>query len=585
MCESVFIHKIQFNNVIFMPFHLLGLADSLVQGILATGYTAPTQIQSLAIPVAVSGRDVIGCAQTGTGKTAAFVLPILNKLASNPDAKRRFPRALIITPTRELALQIENSVQGYGRFMKMRSLTIYGGVGYENQMSALKRGVDVVIATPGRLCDHMNRKTINLSHIEVLVLDEADRMFDMGFINDVKKIIAETTNERQTLLFSATMSKEVRGLAAGILKNPKLIEVGITKSPAESITQYFYAVHQKSKLDLLTHIINSEDLDCVLVFSRTKHGADRITKYLERNDISSAAIHSERTQRQRENALDGFRRGKFKVLVATDIAARGIDVDGISHVINFDVPTHAEDYVHRIGRTGRANATGEAITFVDREENMHLQRIERYISKKVKPIKYAGFLEKPHESAFSESRFQENKLTGNRNDYPSRSSNSRGSDSRGTNSRGNDSRRSFDSSRSSDSRRSTGSPKNYESRMSSKTPFSPDSSKSFDSDNSSTFTKRTTRPRSVNDNYSSSTSTVRKDSNSADVYSSAQRLNTSSEESFPKKALTRKSFGDSSSDDSREFKKRRTKIDSTNESKKNNTFQWTKKSFGSKKKF
>ena len=201
------------------------------------------------------------------------------------------------------------------------------------------------------LGDVYKRQTINLSHIEVLVLDEADRMFDMGFINDVKKIIAETTNERQTLLFSATMSKEVRGLAAGILKNPKLIEVGITKSPAESITQYFYAVHQKSKLDLLTHIINSEDLDCVLVFSRTKHGADRITKYLERNDISSAAIHSERTQRQRENALDGFRRGKFKVLVATDIAARGIDVDGISHVINFDVPTHAEDYVHRIGRT------------------------------------------------------------------------------------------------------------------------------------------------------------------------------------------------------------------------------------------
>jgi ATP-dependent RNA helicase RhlE len=377
-----------------MPFKSLGLSDKLVQGILATGYTAPTAIQSQAIPTALAGRDIIGCAQTGTGKTAAFVLPILNRLAAHEAAghARHGVKALVLTPTRELALQVEESVRTYGRFMHLRSLAIYGGVGYNPQIQALKRGVDIVVATPGRLIDHMNSRNIDLSKVEVLVLDEADRMLDMGFIPDVRKIVAQLPKERQTMLFSATMSPEIRELTASFQHHPHMIEIGERRNPVASVTQHIYTVPRDQKMDLLIHIIEQEDLDCVLVFSRTKHGADRIAHRLERRGIRAAALHSNRTQSQRQKALDGFKRGHYRVLVATDIAARGIDVEGISHVINYDTPTFAEDYIHRIGRTGRAAATGDAMTFVSRDEEEHLRSIEKFIGKRLERKRHPTFV-------------------------------------------------------------------------------------------------------------------------------------------------------------------------------------------------
>lgn len=376
-----------------MPFKTLGLSDPLVQGILATGYTAPTEIQSMAIPAAIAGRDIIGCAQTGTGKTAAFVLPILNRLSLAKPQHSKSIKALILTPTRELAVQIEQAIIGYGRFMKFHTLAVYGGVSIENQMRILRKGVDIVVATPGRLLDHLNRRSIDLRHIEVLVLDEADRMFDMGFINDVKKIVAATPQTRQTLLFSATMSPEVKALTAGIQKNPVIIQVGKPRNPVETITQYLYMVRKDAKMDLLLSMLTGDSkMDCVLVFSRTKHGADKISKRLERAGVTSVAIHSGRTQGQRQRALDGFKRSQYQVMVATDVAARGIDVDGISHVINFDVPAFAEDYVHRIGRTGRANATGDAIMLVSPDEEKHLRQIEKFIGRKIKHEKYPEFV-------------------------------------------------------------------------------------------------------------------------------------------------------------------------------------------------
>jgi len=375
-----------------MAFSQLGLNDRLVQGILATGYTAPTAIQARAIPLALQGRDIIGCAQTGTGKTAAFVLPILNHLAEHSEPTRdKRPRALVLTPTRELAQQIEDCVTDYGRFMKLRSVSIYGGVSIDKQFKHLRIGVDIVIATPGRLLDHLDRKTIDLSNVAILVLDEADRMFDMGFINDVKKIMARVSKERQTLLFSATISPEIKKLASTIQKNPETIQIGEERKPIESVTQHFYSTPQDLKADMLIFALEHETMDSVLVFSRTKHGADKITKRLDRANVKAVAIHSNRTQAQRQRALAGFKQGQYRVLVATDIAARGIDVDGISHVINYDVPTFAEDYIHRIGRTGRASATGDAITFVSREEIKHIKKIEYFIGKKVEIKKYPTF--------------------------------------------------------------------------------------------------------------------------------------------------------------------------------------------------
>lgn len=375
-----------------MPFTTFGLSDPLVRGILATGYTAPTEIQSQAIPAAVEGRDIIGCAQTGTGKTAAFVLPILDRLSHEPPSKKRVVKALVLTPTRELALQIEMAIKGYGRFVDIRTLAVYGGVNIKRQLNVLKRGVDIVVATPGRLMDHMERGTIDLKHIEVLVLDEADRMLDMGFINDVKRIVSALPGKkRQTMLFSATISKEVKTLAAEMQKSPKMIQIGRPRNPIETITQHIYPVRKEQKMDLLIHLLGASQMYSVLVFSRTKRGADKISRRLKRAGVVAVAIHSGRTQGQRLQAMDGFKRGKFQVMVATDIAARGINIEGISHVINYDVPAYAEDYVHRIGRTGRATALGDAITFVSYDEQKYLRKIENFIGRELKSEKCEGF--------------------------------------------------------------------------------------------------------------------------------------------------------------------------------------------------
>jgi ATP-dependent RNA helicase RhlE len=381
-----------------MSFTKFDLSDPLVRGILATGYTAPTEIQSQVIPAAIEGKDIIGCAQTGTGKTAAFVLPILDRLGHESTSKKRTTRALILTPTRELALQVEKSIQGYGRFTDVKPLAVFGGVKISNQLKALKSGVDIVVATPGRLMDHMERRSIDIKHIEILVLDEADRMLDMGFINDVRRIVHSLPKKRQTMLFSATISPEIKTLATDMLKSPQMFQIGKPRNPIETITQHIYPVRREQKMDLLIHMLNNSNMYSVMVFSRTKHGADRINRRLKKAGITSVAIHSDRTQNQRLQAMDSFRRGKFQVIVATDIAARGINIEGISHVINFDVPAFPEDYIHRIGRTGRAEALGDAITFVSYDEQKSLRKIERFIGQDLKTEEFEGFAYKKSDS-------------------------------------------------------------------------------------------------------------------------------------------------------------------------------------------
>jgi ATP-dependent RNA helicase RhlE len=389
-----------------MLFTTMGLSDPLLRGVLACGYTNPTEIQSQTIPPAIEGRDIIGCAQTGTGKTAAFVLPILSRICGGQPPKKRVIKSLILTPTRELAVQIEQSIHDYSRFLDVRTLAIYGGVDIQKQLSALRRGVDIVVATPGRLMDHMRRNTVNFGAVEVFVLDEADRMFDMGFINDVRKIIADLPRERQTMLFSATMPPEVRRLAAGVQNDPMTIQVGPQHNPIDTITQRIHAVLKQQKMDLLVHMLQNQPMLSVLVFSRTKHGADKIARRLDQAGIDAVAIHSDRSQSQRQRALDDFREGKCRVMVATDIVARGIDVRGISHVINFDVPLFAQDYVHRIGRTGRACATGDAITFVAPDEHDQLRRIEKFIGCRLALEEYAGFTCTPFAATLSQSKEQ-----------------------------------------------------------------------------------------------------------------------------------------------------------------------------------
>lgn len=375
-----------------MPFKKIGLCDELVQGILATGYTAPTEIQAEAIPLVIEGKDMTGCAQTGTGKTAAFVLPIINRIVtSGKRAKKKKLFSLILTPTRELAVQIDNAVKGYGRFTRVKSLAVYGGTQIQKQTKVLRRGVDIIVATPGRLIDHIQRGNIDLSTIEVLVLDEADRMLDMGFIADIKKIIEKIPHDHQTLLFFATTSKEIMMLTKTIQRSPKMIQIGTQHNPIDTITQHIYPVPKEQKMELLLYMIERQQMYSVLIFSRTKRGADRICRRLKQSNIKAEAIHSDRTQRQRMRAMDGFKSGRYQVMVATDIAARGIDVEGISHVFNYDVPTFPEDYVHRIGRTGRAEATGDAITFVSYEEILQIRKIERFIGRKFKDEYYEGF--------------------------------------------------------------------------------------------------------------------------------------------------------------------------------------------------
>jgi len=376
-----------------MSFESFGLSDHLLRGVLSAGYENPTEIQIKAIPAALSGRDVIGRAQTGTGKTAAFMLPILDRLSAGPQQNegRKKVRALVVTPTRELALQNEQFGINYGKFMRIKTVAIFGGVSIGNQIDALRRGVDIVIATPGRLLDHMNRRTVNLSQVEIAVLDEADRMLDMGFIDQVRRIIQVLPRDRQTMLFGATLPSEVRSLALRYMRDPVTVEAGVARNPAEIITQQVYSVGRDKKIDLLIELLKSPEMESVLVFSRTRHGADRITRRLERAGVNAIAIHSDRSQAQRIRALEGFKRGRCQVLVATDIAARGIDVQGISCVVNFDVPACPEDYIHRVGRTGRAENPGDAVTLVAFDEEPNLRSIERFIGRELERKEHPNF--------------------------------------------------------------------------------------------------------------------------------------------------------------------------------------------------
>src|SRR3954469_20751933 len=338
-------------------FDSLGLKPELLRAVAEQGYTTPTPIQLQAIPIVLAGRDLLGAAQTGTGKTAGFTLPLLQNLAGKATASHspaRHPvRALIVTPTRELAAQVEESVRTYGKYVQLKSSLVYGGVGMQPQVDALRRGVDVLVATPGRLLDHVQQKTVDLRQVEILVLDEADRMLDMGFIHDIRKILALLPTQRQNLLFSATFPDEIRKLASLFMKDPVTVEVARRNTPAELVAQVAHPVDSGRKRELLAHLVKSNDWKQVLVFCKTKHGANRLAQQLSREGVNADAIHGNKSQNQRERALAEFKEGKVRVLVATDIAARGLDIEALPHVVNYDLPHVAEDYVHRIGRTGR----------------------------------------------------------------------------------------------------------------------------------------------------------------------------------------------------------------------------------------
>jgi ATP-dependent RNA helicase RhlE len=375
-----------------VPFRSLGLDDRISKAIQEAGYTEPTPIQAAAIPEVLAGRDVIGIAQTGTGKTAAFVLPILTKLvASLNNQTRGRMRALVVAPTRELVVQIEENVRAYAKHLPLKMATIFGGVSERPQIEALRSGVDLVVATPGRLIDLMQQRHVNFSSIEFLVLDEADRMLDMGFLPPIRQIVRALPQKRQTLMFSATLSREIEALTHEFQRSPKIIEIGRRANPAETVTQFVYEIRPHLKPALLQHLLANPQFDTVLVFTRTKHGADRIARRLEGSAIKTGTIHSNRSQNQRLRALKDFKSGAVRVLVATDIAARGIDVDGISHVVNYDFPMHPEDYVHRIGRTGRAHAVGDAISFVTSEDQDALRALERFIGRGIVRRRAEGF--------------------------------------------------------------------------------------------------------------------------------------------------------------------------------------------------
>jgi ATP-dependent RNA helicase RhlE len=428
-----------------MSFKDLDLPQPILQALDDAGYVNPTEIQALAIPPALEGRDVLGRAKTGTGKTAAFAIPILTRLkalaswdpaahpaepeesqgdeepsttgegesfaarsqrrrrrgraplhsqrpgGNAPTTEKRLVRALVLTPTRELCVQNEESFRAYGKYLDLRFLAVYGGVRIDKQLKKLHTGVDIVIATPGRLLDHMNRHTIDLRAVEYLVLDEVDRMFDMGFIQDVRKIMSKIPEHRQTLLFSATLSSEVKRLAERAQKDAVIIEIGEEKKPTDMVTQYIFPVARDRKLDLLRTILEDEGWSMVLVFCGTKDNAEFLTRRLEHVGIDAAELHSNKTQAERKQALEGFKSGEHRVLIATDIAARGLDIDGISHVVNFDVPRNAEDYIHRIGRTGRADATGDAVTLVAFDEEEFMDRIELHIGGKIERRRYKDF--------------------------------------------------------------------------------------------------------------------------------------------------------------------------------------------------
>ena len=365
----------------------LNLAQPILRAITDGGYTTPTPIQEKSIPALLQGRDLLGVVQTGTGKTAAFALPLLHRLSETPrKAQSRKPLALILAPTRELASQINDSLRIYGRHVHLRSCVIFGGTSARPQIQALNRGVHIAVATPGRLLDLMNQGHLRLDAIEVFILDEADRMLDMGFIHDVKKIIAAVPNKRQTLLFSATMPNSVQGLADGLLRDPVRVEITPSATTVEKVDQRVLFVPKDKKRALLGELMNNQDIKRVLIFTRTKHGADRVARHLHQCGVQSDAIHGNKAQNARQRALKSFRSGHIRALVATDIAARGIDVDGVTHVINFDLPNDPESYVHRIGRTARAGATGMAISFCDHDERAYLRDIEKTIRQGVEVI-------------------------------------------------------------------------------------------------------------------------------------------------------------------------------------------------------
>jgi ATP-dependent RNA helicase RhlE len=363
----------------------LGLLPSLVRAVTDAGYTDPTPIQVEAIPPALAGRDIVGCARTGTGKTAAFALPILQRIDALAGEDPKI-RALILTPTRELAAQIGDSFARYGKHLELWHAVIFGGVGQAPQEKEVKRGIDILVATPGRLLDLINQRIVKLDDIQIFVLDEADRMLDMGFLPDVRRIVATLPKVRQTLFFSATMPPEIRGLAESLLRDPVSIAVSPVSSAAEKVVQKVCFVDKDAKRNLLVHLLRAPEVERALVFSRTKHGANRVAEHLSRSGIAAAAIHGNKSQGARTRALDGFRSGELPILVATDIAARGIDVSGVTHVINFDLPNIPETYVHRIGRTGRADASGIAVSFCDSEERAFLVDIERLLGEHIERI-------------------------------------------------------------------------------------------------------------------------------------------------------------------------------------------------------
>ena len=370
-----------------VTFPSLGLSAGVLQAVQDAGYTSPTPIQQAAIPLALEGRDLIGLAQTGTGKTAAFTLPIVDRLLGGP----RRVRALILTPTRELAVQVEASFQKYGKHSDLRVMPVYGGVPLDPQTKALRKGVDVIVATPGRLLDHLERQNVVFDDLEILVLDEADRMLDMGFAPQLNRIVAELPSYRQTLLFSATMPPEVEALARKYLRKPQVVQVGRRSMAASTVAHAVYPVPHTRKTELLIQLLQQADMNSVLIFTRTKHGADRVVRDLKRGGIPATAMHGDKSQGERTKALAGFKAGKIRVLVATDVAQRGLDISGISHVINFDVPQEPEDYVHRIGRTGRASQTGDAYTFMAPDEIAMVRTIERVIGQPIPRISVPGY--------------------------------------------------------------------------------------------------------------------------------------------------------------------------------------------------
>ncbi|OGT70764.1 MAG: ATP-dependent RNA helicase RhlE [Gammaproteobacteria bacterium RIFCSPLOWO2_02_FULL_56_15] len=374
-----------------MTFATLGLSEPLLRAVEATGYTQPTPIQAKAIPAVLAGRDIMAAAQTGTGKTAGFTLPMLQRLDALPQQKHRPVRALLLVPTRELAAQVHASILTYGKFMPLRSTVVFGGVNINPQINKLRSGVDILVATPGRLLDLAQQKAVRLDTVSILVLDEADRMLDMGFIHDIKRILSLLPRQRQNLMFSATFSSDIRALAKNMTNNPMEIDVAPRNSTLDAISQMVYPVAKEGKASLLSHLIRTRKWYQALVFSRTKHGADKLVKRLGRDQIQAAAIHSNKSQSQRTRTLEDFKKNRIQILVATDIAARGLDIHQLSHVINFDMPHVPEDYIHRIGRTGRAGASGQAISLVSPDENKQLLSIERLIQRRIEREAIPGF--------------------------------------------------------------------------------------------------------------------------------------------------------------------------------------------------